>query len=178
MDLIKHALAAKSGFRNLADVESYAVECLEKTGLGHWAFVWDNARRRLGSCRYWKKEITMSRYFVMLNMERPDQIRDTVLHEIAHALAWIHHHERGHGPHWKSYCRQLGATPRASARPESITPMPFKYHLRLKDTGEVVGSYYRKPRFARHIRSVMLRGRPETRGMLELVDARPEKTGN
>ena len=39
-----------------------------------------------------------------------EQIRDTVLHEIAHAIAG---HEAGHGPLWKATARRIGATPRA-----------------------------------------------------------------
>ena len=41
-----------------------------------------------------------------------EQIRDTVLHEIAHAIAG---REAGHGPLWKVTARRIGATPRAKA---------------------------------------------------------------
>ena len=39
-----------------------------------------------------------------------EEIRDTVLHEIAHAIAGP---EAGHGPLWKATARRIGATPRA-----------------------------------------------------------------
>ena len=41
-----------------------------------------------------------------------EQIRDTVLHEIAHAIAG---REAGHGPLWKVTARRIEATPRAKA---------------------------------------------------------------
>ena len=41
-----------------------------------------------------------------------EQIRDTVLHEIAHAIAG---REAGHGLLWKVTARRIGATPRAKA---------------------------------------------------------------
>ncbi len=43
---------------------------------------------------------------------RNEQVRDTVLHEIAHAIAGP---EAGHGPLWKATARRIGATPRARA---------------------------------------------------------------
>jgi predicted SprT family Zn-dependent metalloprotease len=36
-------------------------------------------------------------------------VLDTILHEIAHALAG---HKAGHGPAWKAKCAQIGAKPK------------------------------------------------------------------
>ena len=41
-----------------------------------------------------------------------EQIRDTVLHEIAHVIAG---REAGHRPLWKVTAQRIGATPRAKA---------------------------------------------------------------
>lgn len=143
--------------------------CLISAGLPDWSFLWDRAKRRLGSCRYLDRQITLSRHFVTCNRDNEDQIRDTILHEIAHALAWVHHQEKGHGSFWKQFCRELGVLPRASAPAQSVEQPPCKYLVRLKDTGEIVGRYHRKPRFARYIKRMMLKNRPETKGMLEIV---------
>ena len=62
--------------------------------------------RSLGLCRYSLKQVELSRHFAAAHSE-PD-IRDVILHEIAHALAG---HEAAHGPRWKAICRQLGARP-------------------------------------------------------------------
>lgn len=74
------------------EIEAYARLKLDEYGLHDWQFGWDRARRRLGVCRLQEKSITLSIHFVRANLEAPHEIQDTVLHEIAHALAW--------GPPW------------------------------------------------------------------------------
>ena len=50
-----------------------------------WSFQFDHSKVRFGKCNYTKKEISLSRHLVQLNSEA--EVRDTILHEIAHALA-------------------------------------------------------------------------------------------
>lgn len=45
----------------------------------------------------------------------------------------------------------------------------YKYILRLKTTGEVVGKYHRRPSFAKYLKRMALKGRPDTLGQLELA---------
>jgi len=71
-----------------------------------WSFAFNRRKRSLGLCRYETKRIELSVFFVTSNNE--PEVRDTILHEIAHALAG---HRSGHGPAWVDACRQLGATP-------------------------------------------------------------------
>ncbi len=40
-------------------------------------------------------------------------LEDTVLHEMAHAEAWLRHGHRGHGPLWRTIAERVGCTPRA-----------------------------------------------------------------
>lgn len=40
-------------------------------------------------------------------------LRDTLLHEMAHAEAWLRHGHRGHGRVWKIIARRIGCRPRA-----------------------------------------------------------------
>ena len=40
-------------------------------------------------------------------------LRDTLLHEMAHAEAWLRHGHRGHGRVWKKIARRIGCRPRA-----------------------------------------------------------------
>jgi predicted SprT family Zn-dependent metalloprotease len=75
-------------------------------GLVGWCFEFDNAVKRLGSCRYGEKRITMSRKFVSVAGEA--EVRETMLHEIAHAL--VGYADRGHGAIWKAKYRALGGT--------------------------------------------------------------------
>ncbi len=106
----------------------------------------------------------------------PHEIRDTILHEIAHALAWTRHGERTHGARWKQICREIGAVPCAAAKPDAIRVTTYKYLLRLKTTGEVVGKYHRRPAFAKHLKRMALKGRPDTLGQLELIPSEKQDT--
>jgi predicted SprT family Zn-dependent metalloprotease len=87
-------------------VQEYALEVMGSFGLVDWSFGWDRARRRMGFCVHSRKRITLSRHFVARNS--PDEIRDTVLHEIAHALVGPKH---GHDAVWKAMCREVGCKP-------------------------------------------------------------------
>ena len=60
----------------------------------------------MGLCRYHDRRIELSIHFVEANDHAA--IEDTLLHEIAHALAG---EAAGHGPRWRRICRQIGATP-------------------------------------------------------------------
>lgn len=44
-----------------------------------------------------------------------------------------------------------------------------QYLLRLKTTGEIVGKYHRRPSFAKYLKRMALKGRPDTLGQLELA---------
>lgn len=156
-------------YQAMDQAQNFACRCLADWKLTEWSFRWDYAKCRLGSCCFTRHEITLSIHFVMRNYENTEQIHDTILHELAHALVWEHHRERGHGSLWKSWCLRLGAIPRAVAKGEKLVSAPYRYAIRLKDTGEIVGRYYRRPRIARTLHQLMLKGRPETKGMMELV---------
>jgi predicted SprT family Zn-dependent metalloprotease len=83
-----------------------------------WTFQFDHARRRFGSCRYRSKVITLSRHLTFLNGE--DQVRDTILHEIAHAFA---PHD-GHGAQWKQKCLEIGANPKRCYDDDEVVSPP------------------------------------------------------
>ena len=40
-------------------------------------------------------------------------LEDTLLHEMAHAEAWLRHGHRGHGREWRRVAERVGCTPRA-----------------------------------------------------------------
>lgn len=71
-----------------------------------WVFGWSNAKTICGQCLIYSKVITMSRHYATLNPEA--EVRDTILHEIAHALVGPgHHHDRV----WKRMAIAVGAKP-------------------------------------------------------------------
>jgi predicted SprT family Zn-dependent metalloprotease len=83
-----------------------ARQLMEQHGLACWEFRFNRRRQSMGLCVYSTKRIELSLPFVRGNDE--GLVRDTILHEIAHALAG---HRAGHGPVWKARCLQLGAQP-------------------------------------------------------------------
>ena len=88
------------------DAQQLAVGLIQEHGLIGWRFRFDHARRRFGCCRSSEKTITLSRPLTILNSCA--QVRDTILHEIAHALT----PGDGHGVKWRAKCREIGADPK------------------------------------------------------------------
>ena len=88
------------------NTQKLACELMNQHGLSKWNFEWDRAKRRAGCCKHRICVISLSINYVVRNTE--EHIRDTILHEIAHALAGP---REGHGPKWKTICRQIGARP-------------------------------------------------------------------
>ena len=90
----------------LTDAEGLARRLMGRHGLRGWEFGFNRRKRSLGLCRYTERRIELSTHFVA-GHEAPE-IRDVILHEIAHALAG---HEAGHGPLWRAICNAIGARP-------------------------------------------------------------------
>ena len=59
-------------------------ESMATHGLVEWNAQLDNSKRRFGVCKPGKKTISVSRPLCELNSD--DEVRDTILHEIAYAL--------------------------------------------------------------------------------------------
>ena len=90
-----------------AFTKALALELMDDNGLlkDGWSFVFNDNRSSLGLCRYATKTIELSIHFVdnasMFN------VRDIILHEIAHALVgW----QAGHGLKWKQKAIELGGS--------------------------------------------------------------------
>lgn len=81
-----------------------------------WSFNFDPASKRFGVCRYGKKRITLSRPLTILN--DLDEVHDTILHEIAHALTPGH---KDHDAVWQAKAIELGAKPRKTFSFKKVT---------------------------------------------------------
>ena len=83
-----------------------------------WSFAFDNAKRRAGLCDYTRKRISVSRYLAARHDD--DENHQTLLHEIAHALAGP---SAGHGAQWKRIARDLGYVGGTTHRGETATEL-------------------------------------------------------
>lgn len=70
-----------------------------------WRFTWNKNRTRNGVCRYGTKRIEASSVLSLIRTD--EQVRQTLLHEVAHALVGS---GEGHGRVWLAKARSLGYT--------------------------------------------------------------------
>lgn len=95
------------------------LELMDKHGLTAlgWKFQMDNAKRRFGVCKHRSKLISISLALTQLNPE--EQVTDTILHEIAHALVGPKH---GHDYVWKAKAIEIGCKPERCYGEEVVRP--------------------------------------------------------
>lgn len=92
---------------DLKEAEQLSIGMMEKHGLIAlgWTFRFDKATSRLGACHFHKKEISLSR--LMVTYGELEDMEQTMLHEIAHALLPP---EAGHYKPWKVLAASIGYT--------------------------------------------------------------------
>lgn len=88
---------------DLSDAYRMGTDLLQRHGLDDWSLAFDNAKRRAGVCRYAQRVIGLSAPLARLHS--PDEVRETLLHEIAHALTG---HAHGHDAVWVARARSIG----------------------------------------------------------------------
>ena len=113
-----------------ATAAAMARSLMSEHGIGHWNFRFDRAVRRFGCCDYARTTVQLSGPLTLINDQ--DEIRDAILHEIAHALAG---RRAGHGPVWKQVCGRIGAKPRRCYRSANVTCPPGRYVANCKRCG-------------------------------------------
>jgi predicted SprT family Zn-dependent metalloprotease len=90
----------------LADARELGRSLLDAHGLADWSVRLCRSKRTLGRCVYDARVIELSVHLVQRN--GLEAVRDTILHEIAHALVGPGH---GHDAAWREMCRRVGARP-------------------------------------------------------------------
>jgi len=122
----------------LARAQKLANELMTLHGLiaPTWSFKFDSAKRRFGVCKYSrlsgsviKGEIGLSKHLVLLNDE--EKVRDTILHEIAHALTPGH----GHDYAWRCKCIEIGAKPERCYSSNEVNTIPLSQYKYLATCG-------------------------------------------
>ena len=137
---------------NLLLAQRIAESLMEKWEVGsEWKFVWSNGKRQLGCIRRSKngsprfvRELRLSRHLVRNNDE--DEVRDTILHEIAHIKAG---HAAGHGPLWKHWAETVGAKPVRCAEASEVKMPESKYIVVCTMCENVASKPHRRVRLAR-----------------------------
>lgn len=88
---------------NLRTAERMIRAMMNQHGLTDWKIAWTRAKKTHGLCNYTTKTLSFSSAAWAVISE--DDAYETVLHEIAHALAGS---LAGHGPRWVAQYRALG----------------------------------------------------------------------
>ena len=113
----------------LSDAKKLAVSLIKGHGLTEWSFEFDRAVRRFGCCHFKDKKITLSSKLVELNSE--EQVTDTILHEIAHALVGRGH---GHNRVWRRQALSIGCSG-ARCYSNEVAQPTLKYTLTCPNCG-------------------------------------------
>ena len=112
----------------LHEIEQFARETLAEhiamyPQLEGWSFSWNNRKAALGVCDYRHRQIELSRPLTAAVTSQNIFI-NTILHEIAHALAGPF---ADHGPRWKQWAIAVGARPVRCAIEGSIDRSKVQY---------------------------------------------------
>lgn len=115
---------------NSSAIFDLAVTTLAQYGLLEkgWKVAWDNGKRRAGACHYGTRTISLSRHILPLASD--EEIRETILHEIAHALTPGHSHDGV----WRAKLIEMGGT---GARTHKMETPKGRYELICKNCGVV-----------------------------------------
>ncbi|MDF2093065.1 SprT-like domain-containing protein [Knoellia sp. 3-2P3] len=96
------------------DALALARELVAAHGLRGWTVGLDRAKTRAGACHYGKRLITLSGPLTRLHSEA--DVRDTILHEIAHALVGPKHR---HDEVWRATAVKIGCTGQRCVPPDA-----------------------------------------------------------
>lgn len=127
-----------------------------------WRTGLDYAKRRAGICKISTKEINISLWHIEHN--ELEVVKDTILHEFAHAIAYEKYGAMNHGSQWQQVAVEIGATPKATGNfklPKPNWLLVICSHQQKKI--EVIGTRYRRNT---RIRSFAIRGQAKTKGSL------------
>jgi len=122
--IIDEAIAVKRQ-RRIESIHETALQTLRDHGLTRWRFRFDHSTRRAGCCNYRDRLISIS--FELVRNGSEADIRDTILHEIAHALVGKKHN---HDAVWQAKARELGCSGERTHRLELVPP---RYHVRCEN---------------------------------------------
>ena len=89
-----------------------------------WTYGFNNNKRRGGVTKYTSKTIYISNYYIFSETTTKKDIKNTILHEIAHALSPIGSH---HNHIWKRKALEIGCNGERCLRQGFMKDKDFKY---------------------------------------------------
>lgn len=119
---------------NIQQITQLGRQLMDEHSLYGWRIVWDNARKRGGQCRYDTRTISLSRLIVPTWDEA--EIRNVLLHEIAHALTPGHSHDAV----WRRKLISMGGD---GSRTHNNATVPGRYVAHCDHCGIEVGRRHR-----------------------------------
>ena len=128
--MLDGANSDQTGQQNQARLDAIATRAdqfIALHGLSDWRFGFDTADRRIGLCSHSSKTISMSEQFCLVASD--EEITDTILHEIAHALVGPEH---GHDQVWRAKAKEIGCS---GERTCDTTFVPPKYIMSCERCG-------------------------------------------
>lgn len=113
----------------LQDAEIMATKLIAKHGLEYRFRFNKRLEYALGRCFVGLQLIELNPQYVELNEE--NEVRDTILHEIAHALAGKGHH---HDDYWRRICLRIGGSGNRTG--DSKVMLAYRYRAICPSCGE------------------------------------------
>ena len=119
---------------NIIEVQYLASDLMRQHGLiqSGWRLEFDRSKRRFGVCRYSPKVISLSIPLCVINTIV--EVKDVILHEIAHALVG---HSHGHDYVWKRKCVEIGAKPERCYSSDEVNTPKMRYEANCGGCGKV-----------------------------------------
>jgi predicted SprT family Zn-dependent metalloprotease len=133
----------------LIKAENLARKLMNENNLYGWGFAFSRGRRALGLCRIkssglnLNKTIQLSKYMVLKLDD--SEIKDTILHEIAHAIQWDKSGYLSHDNEWKEILISIGGSGERTADIDR-NKIDYKYVGVCSKCGKEVGGWMRMPK--------------------------------
>ena len=116
---------ARQRQERIESIHQTALQAMQDHGLSDWRFKFDHSTRRAGCCNYHDRVLSISLELARTGSD--DDIKDTLLHEIAHALVGKEHH---HDAVWRAKAKEIGGSGERTHRLELAPP---RYRVRCEN---------------------------------------------
>jgi len=158
------------GITELIETQRLAHQLMQEFGLTEqgWIFRFSSKKTIMGTCIHNEKVIEFSKWYVE---SHPDEVEDTLRHEIAHALVGANH---GHDYVWRRKCIEVGARPERcydSRSPNINRSVKHNWQAQCDNRECLNTTVWKRDRMTRRLRYAIC---PNCRQPLRLTDM---KTG-